>query len=211
MALAQAGLGWESCRQPVEAFGRLAPALKLTVMGVYLSLATVFLPLPTPWLIAGLASPQSAVAAGLWPTVLLVAAVGAAGSTIANLNEYHMLNWIMRLGRADRLRHTRAYAWACRWFDRGPFFLLTVFNLLPLPVDAVRMLAAVRAYPRGAYAAANFVGRFGRYGVIAFVTYYWELGWVAVVALLGLSAALGLAKAGAWAWKRARAAEPAGR
>ena len=195
-------------RQPEQTLARLTPAMKLGVMAVYLSLATSFLPLPTAWVIAGVAAPRAAVAASLWPTVLAVALVGAAASTIANLNEYHLLAWMMRWRRAARLRQTRGYRWAVSWFDRSPFFLLAVFNLLPLPIDAVRLLAAARSYPRPSFALANFLGRLGRYGVIAFVTYFWNLGWAAAVTLLVLAVALGLGKAGAWAFKKAFAGEP---
>jgi len=212
LALGAQWMGWSSLvdlvHSPKATFPHLGAVLKLTVMAVYLSLSTTFFPLPTGWMIAALAARETAVAASLWPTVLLVALVGGAASTVANLNDYHVFSWMLRLRYAARVRRTRTCQFACRWFDRRPFFLLVLFNLLPLPIDVVRMLAAARRYPRGSFAVANFVGRFVRYGLIAFVTYYWNLGWIAVVALLGLAVALGGGKAALWALRR-RAPQPA--
>ncbi len=170
------------------------PAIKLLTAAVYLSLCTTFLPLPTGWLIAAVATRQAAVGGDLWSTVLLVSLVGAAGSTIANLNDYHLFTWLLRHKRIAAVRDTAAYHRAAAWFDRSPFSIVVIFNVIPIPVDLIRMLATMKRYHRLPFAAANFLGRFIRYGVIAFVTYWWNLGWIAVVALLALAAVMAIAR-----------------
>jgi len=69
--------------------------------------------------------------------------------------------------------------------------LVLIFNIIPIPVDAVRVLATTGRYSRLPFAAANFLGRSIRYGLIAFVIYKWNLGWIGPVALLALAAVLG--------------------
>jgi membrane protein YqaA with SNARE-associated domain len=176
--------------------------VKLLVFAIYISLCTTFFPLPTGGIVAALATREAALAAGLglevWAeaavTTLIAATVGAAASMVANLNDYHLFTWLLRSDRVGAVRRTKLYARAIRWFRRSPFFLLVVFNILPIPIDLVRLLAVTWRYPRGPFAVANFVGRFIRYGVIAFVTYWWNLGWVAVTGLLAFAILLALAK-----------------
>ena len=177
---------------PIRAFTESPPGAKLVGFAGYLSLCCTFLPLPTGWAVAAVATRQAAVADNLMITTLLVAASGAIGSTLANLNDYHLFTWLLRRRRIASVRDTRAHQAAARWFAKAPFAILVVFNLLPIPVDVVRMLATSCRYGRWPFAAANFIGRFLRYGVIAFVTYRWNLGWLAVVVLLGLAVILGL-------------------
>ena len=197
------GLAW---RQRLggfaDVFRTVSPALKLLGFAVYLSLCCTFLPLPTGWIVAAVATREAAVAAALSGnpavvaavTTVVVAAAGAAGSTIANLNDYHLFTWILRHRGVAKVRNTRTYAAAARWFARAPGLILVIFNVVPIPVDVIRMLAATYRYPRLPFAVANFIGRFLRYGVIAFVTFWWDLGWIAVVALLGLAVVLAAGK-----------------
>ncbi len=168
----------------------MGPVVKILAFAIYISLCCTLLPLPTNPIVAALATREAAVTGELWTTVLAVAAVGAAASTVANLNDYHLFTWLLRSRRIARVRDSRLYLAAARWFSRAPFFILVVFNVIPIPVDVVRMLATTCRYPRVPFAAANFVGRFLRYGVIAFVTFWWDLGWIAVLALLGLAVVL---------------------
>lgn len=182
-----------------NAFGQMVartPAVfKLTVFGIYISLCCTFMPLPTSPIVAAVATQEAAVGTGLGDTVLLVALVGAFGSTIANLHDYHIFTWLLRSNRIARVRNTKLYDVSARWFARSPFFLLMVFNVLPIPIDVVRMLATTSRYPRKRFAVANFIGRFIRYMVIAFVTFHWNLGWMAVVGLLALATVLVASKA----------------
>jgi len=70
-----------------------------------------------------------------------------------------------------------------------------VFNLLPVPVDVVRILATTHRYPRVPFAAANFVGRFMRYSLIAYLIYYFELSMMtAILIMLGLAVGMLLIK-----------------
>ena len=170
-------------------------AVKLLTFGIYVSLGCTFLPLPVNWIVAAVATHTVAVGTGLWDTVLLVGVVGAAASTMANLNDYHLFTWMLRNRRIASVRHTRIYEIAARWFDKSPFFLVVVFNILPLPVDVVRMLAATHRYPRVPFAAANFVGRLIRYSAIAYLVYYFELSVeTAMLIMLALAAAMLLTK-----------------
>ena len=135
------------------------PAVKLLIFGIYISLCCTFLPLPTTPIVAALATREAAVTGELWSTVVLVGVVCAAASTIANLNDYHIFTWMLRSRQVAGVRRTRMYACAARWFARSPFVILVIFNIAPIPVDVIRMLAATHRYPRVPFAAANFVGK----------------------------------------------------
>jgi membrane protein YqaA with SNARE-associated domain len=181
-------LEWSSWAAFQESVRGALPATKLLIFAMYLSLACTFLPLHTGWLVSALAMQGLAVTSNAWSTILIVSAVGAAASTLANLNDYHIFTLMMRSRKIARIRHTRIYKIAVRWFNKSPFALLLVFNLLPIPIDVARILAATHRYPRLAFAVANYIGRFGRYAVIAGVT--WQLGrqgWIATVSLLAVA------------------------
>ena len=205
---------WHECSESFQhAFNATAPAIKLLVAVVYLSMATTLTPLPTGWLVAGIATQGALAAQGasiandVWSVTLIVGLAGAIGSTIANLNDYYFWTWLLRSRRLARVRNARWYAAAAKWFARSPFVLLTIFNLIPIPVDVVRLLAITYRYGRLKFAAANFIGRFARYAVIAFIAYeLGQLGWIASVALLALAAVLGIVKALHSAWRRVRPA-----
>ena len=188
----------------VPTFTAAGTELKLLGLGIYASLCCTFLPLPTGWIVSAVAMREAAVGAGPWTTTLLVATVGAVGSTVANLNDYHLFTWMLRSRGVSRVRKSRTYRAAAKWFATAPFLILVTFNLIPIPVDVIRMLATTFRYPRVPFAAANFIGRFVRYGIIAFVTYYWNLSWVAPAVLLGLAGVLGIGRLGPVAARRLR-------
>ncbi len=182
-----------------EAMDRMSPAAKLLAFGIYISLCCTFLPLPTGAVVAAVATRQAGVSDSLPVTTLLVAAVGGVASTIANLHDYHLLTWMLRSRRVAKVRDTRLYHASAEWFSRSPFFLVAVFNFLPIPVDVVRILATTYRYPRLPFAAANFVGRFVRYAVIAACTFAlssWreDAGLVAVLVLLALAVVMALVR-----------------
>ncbi|MFW6062330.1 MAG: hypothetical protein ACOC93_05930 [Planctomycetota bacterium] len=191
--------GW-SISDPMEKLAgtvfSLGPAVKLLGLGIYLALCGTFLPMPTGWVIAAVATRETAVFPDIWVTVLAVGAVGAIASTVANLNDYHLITLVLRSKRVGKLRHTRTYKAAEKWFHRSPMFILTLFNLLPVPVDAVRILAASARYPRLPFVVSNFIGRFLRYGLIAWITFQFNLGWYAVAGLLAFALSLALGKLG---------------
>ncbi len=193
----QQGWTWQHWRaDPWAALAATGPAIKLLALAIYISLCCTFLPLPANGMIAAVAMRNVAVCPDVWTTTLAVAAVGALGSTIANLNDYHLFTLLLRSRRIGGVRNTRLYRVSAAWFARSPFFLVTLFNVLPIPVDVVRMLATTHRYGRLPFAAANFVGRFIRFGVFAFVTYSMgEQGKWVVLGLLGVAVVLAAGKA----------------
>ncbi len=181
---------WEGFLRVFE----LAPrAIKLLGFAIFISLCCTFFPLPANAVVAAIATKNVAVGPDIWTTTLLIAAVGGAASTIANLNDYHLFTWMLRHHHIAKVRHTKIYQGAARWFARGPFSIIVIFNILPIPIDVVRMLATTYRYPRRPFAAANFIGRFVRYAILAFVTYALgrEYGWISPVVLLALAALMG--------------------
>lgn len=191
------GWTWQQWRaNPSEVLAATGPAIKLLAFAIYTSLCCTFLPLPGKWIVAAVAVKQVAVGPDVWTTTLAVATVGALASMVANLNDYHLFTLLLRNRRVGGLRETKLYRVSARWFSRSPFFLVTLFNILPIPVDVVRMLATTYRYGRLPFAAANFVGRFICYGVIAYVTYsLGRQGYWAVLGLLGVAVILAAGKA----------------
>lgn len=169
--------------------------LKLLIFATYVSVSCTFLPLPTGWIVAALATRAVALSQNVWITTALVAGFGAAGSTMANLHDYHVFTWMLRHRRIGRVRTTKLHLRAARWFARQPFALLVAFNILPIPIDVVRMLSATCRYSLRPFVAANFVGRWIRYAVLAFVTFQLgPRGGMAVIALLAGAVVLGLTR-----------------
>jgi membrane protein YqaA with SNARE-associated domain len=130
----------------------------LILLLLYLSFACTFLPLPTAWIVLWAARETD---------VLWVALVATAGTCIANLHDYHIVSGLWRAGRLRRARESAWHARAVAWFRRAPFLSLALASFVPLPVDAVRLLAISAGYPRPAYLLASYVGRFPRYLLFA--------------------------------------------
>ena len=159
----------------------------LAAMCFYLSLCNSILPLPTAWIILLAASPQHAVVETGWLRVLIVASLARVSPVPAHLNEYHLLSYLLHWGLGRRLRRTRVYGWAIRWFDKAPFQLLALIAFIPLPIDAVRWLAVLRGYSRRRFALAYLVGRWPRYVLFAWCAVLLELrGWQIVLIQVGL-------------------------
>lgn len=190
----------------------------------YLSLCCTFFPAPTTWIILLLASPVVGLVptetvrgvfgvTGPWDewiagvaTVVFVAALGAFGTAMANLNEYHVFTWLLRFGRVHKVRHHRLYQKAEAWFETSPFLLIALFSLLPVPVDVVRWLAIGKQYSRRRFALANWVGRFLRYALLAAAATSLGLGIVEIVVVQLAFGVVVLVRA--WprlrAWRRQR-------
>lgn len=143
------------------------PAWVLALMCFYLSLCNSFVPLPTAWIVLLAAAPDYALVKQPVLNVALVSALATLATVVANLTEYHVLAYVLKFGLGRRIRRTRVYGWAVRWFDRAPFQLLTLIAFLPIPVDAVRWLAILRRYPRMRFALAYVLGRGPRYVLFA--------------------------------------------
>lgn len=188
-------LQWDSWDAFQESVRAASPTIKLLIFGLYLAFSCTFIPLNTSWLVAAVAMQSTAVTGECWSTVALVSVTGAMASTVANLNDYHIFTMLLRNNRIARIRRARGYLAAERWFARSPFAILLFFNIVPIPVDFSRVLAASHKYPRRKFAFANFLGRFVRYAIIALVTYrLGKQGWVAVIALLAVAIVIPLVK-----------------
>jgi membrane protein YqaA with SNARE-associated domain len=169
------------------------------VYAFYLSLCCSFFPLPTAWIVLLMASNEVAVVANPVVRVAIVAVVGAMGTVMANLNEYHLLTYLLGQGKVARVRDTRAYRLAAEWFSVTPFVVLLAVAVLPIPVDPIRWLAVAYRYPRRRYAAAYFAGRSLRYALFAALAVWLDLHrWhiiviqAVIVALAGLKLGHGL-------------------
>ena len=127
---------------------------------IYMCLACQFFPIPT--------LPPIAFTAKIFHPVL-VAAVGAVGTCIANLNDYVILGWLFRHKKVRKIRDIQTYKRLLAFFDRYAFLTLSVAAFLPIPLDVIRLLAISRAYSFPKYVAAAFVGRFPRYLIIAYL------------------------------------------
>lgn len=159
----------------------------LALMAFYISLCNGFVPAPTAWIVLLAASPDFALVEMPALRVLAVAALATVATIVANLNEYHLLSYVLRFGLGRRVRRTQVYNWAMRWFDRAPFQLLALIAFVPIPVDAVRWLAILRGYPRTRFALAYVIGRGPRYVLFAWLAVVLEFhGWQIVGVQLAL-------------------------
>jgi membrane protein YqaA with SNARE-associated domain len=165
----------------------------------YMSLCCTFFPAPTAWLVLLMASPvvnlvdsqlllsyiSVSEQQGYWIggllTVFVVASVGALGTGMANLNEYHVFTFLLRCGKAHKIRETKFYRMAGHWFDVSPFGLMVTFSFLPIPVDMVRWLAITHRYRRDHYFIAAFLGRMLRYGLLAGAATCLKLSWTEIL------------------------------
>jgi len=164
-------------------------------MMFYLSLCCTLCPVPTSWLIlavgsggalAQLVGPESAeainIAMGGWAKVGIVAVLGGLATSMANMNEYHIFTFLLRYRHVSKVRQTRLYNWAGKWYGKEPFLLLMTFCFIPIPVDVVRWLAISHRYPRGKFFAANILGRGSRYALMAVFSNAMGLGlWTILV------------------------------
>ena len=143
----------------------------------YLSLCCTFFPLPTAWLVMLLASQDFRLVDAVVWRVLLVATLGAGATGLANLNEYHIWNFVLRYRQVSRVRQTGLFRWARAKFQVSPFAVLVAFSFIPIPVDVVRWLAVACRYSRRRFFWAYFLGRWVRYGLLALGTVWLQLGW----------------------------------
>ncbi len=166
-ALHRSGLGDEGLALRIWLFALIC---------FYLSLCNTFLPLPTAWAVLLAAAPDYALVQTGWLRVLFTAGMLGLVTAVANLNEYHLLAYLLRFGLGRRVRQSSMYSWAARWFDRSPFQILVLIAFVPIPVDVVRWLAILRHYSRPRFALAYFVGRGLRYVLLALCSMVLVLG-----------------------------------
>ncbi len=139
----------------------------LAAYAAYLSLCCAFFPAPTTYVVMLAASNALAehfgVAEFRVARVLVVATVGALATGMANLNEYHLVTWLLQFRAVGKVRDTRLYKTAIEWFETNPFMVLVAVSLIPIPIDVIRWLAITDRYPRTKYFLAYFIGRWIRY------------------------------------------------
>jgi membrane protein YqaA with SNARE-associated domain len=187
----------------VDALEKATPAAKLLFMAVYLSIATTFIPLPTGAIVTLMAICGAGVSDDFLTTVLAVSSVGAVASMMANLTDYHVFLLLLRHKRVAKIRDARLYRRMAKWFDKSPFLIMLTFNIIHVPVDVPRMLAAAYGYARHSFAAANVIGRFVRYVIFTSLTFMLgrQHGWVAPVVVLALAALIGIYKLAPVCWQ----------
>jgi membrane protein YqaA with SNARE-associated domain len=164
----------------------------LVFFAAYMSLACTFCPLPTAWIFFWI---------GRDFNPFLVATIGALGTCVANLNDYYLLTFLLRYRLVDKVRTTRTYGLAVRWFDKAPFVILSITTFLPISVDVVRLLAISRRYSRKLFALATFAGRWPRYLILALIGRELQLTWWGILIVFIALALVGLGKV---AWNLAR-------
>lgn len=165
-----------------------APYHWLVAYVAYLSLACNALPLPTWWIV---------LLVGREFHPLLAAVLGALATTVANLNDYHFFYFWFRYERVDALRRRPLPARFLRWFEKSPFLMVSAAAFLPLPWDVIRMLAIASGYSRPRFAAANFAGRFARYGLLAWAAHAFDLSNLFIIIFQCVIGALAITRAAA--------------
>jgi membrane protein YqaA with SNARE-associated domain len=153
----------------------------------YISLANNFVPLPTMWMVMLLASDIVGLPGAAPVRIAYVAGITAVATAMANLNEYHLVRWVLGSRAAGRVKQTRLVQWAIRWFRVSPFGILTLASFVPIPIDAVRWIAIADGYSRVRFFWANFVGRWVRYAVLAGATVWLSAG---IKTIIGVQAGI---------------------
>jgi uncharacterized membrane protein YdjX (TVP38/TMEM64 family) len=80
-----------------------------------------------------------------------------------------MVDAWMRHPRLGAVQHTRIFRWAVRWMKRGPFAIVVLFSLVPLPISVIRILAPASGYPISRYITAQILGRLPRFYALAWL------------------------------------------
>lgn len=97
----------------------------------------------------------------------LVAAVGTAGSAISSVIIYYLLMGLSKRKRMRRIRDNRLVRSLRALTRKSPFLSLTLFNLIPLPIEPARFSAILNRYSIARYVTAISLGRFARYFLLA--------------------------------------------
>lgn len=108
-----------------------------------------------------------------------VALAATIGTVAVSFADYALIEAAMRHPKISGAREKRLFQWAVRWMQRYPFAIIVLFSLVPLPVYVVRVLAPASGYPVGRYVAAQIVGRFPRFFLLAWIGHTIMLpGWM---------------------------------
>jgi membrane protein YqaA with SNARE-associated domain len=118
---------------------------------------------------------------------LLVAFLGAVGTSVANMIDYEVLGTVVRSRFLKKLRDSRHYQASVNAFNKVGFPLLTLVNFGYFSFDLVRLIAIAAGYARWKYVASTFVGRFARYLILAYVGEFFRIPiWAIVLITLAL-------------------------
>jgi membrane protein YqaA with SNARE-associated domain len=146
----------------------------------YMSLASNTIPLP--------ATPLVIYMGREYPWVV-VALLGGAATTLANLLDYEIFSSVFKTKLLSKIKGSEHSQASIRAFSRVAFLALVGVNFVLFSWDLVRLVAIAAKYPRAKYAAATFIGRTGRYAVLAVVGEFfnppiWAIGVVAILLML---------------------------
>lgn len=118
---------------------------------------------------------------------LLVAFLGAVGTSVANMIDYEVLGTVVRSRFLKKLRDSRHYQASVNAFNKVGFPLLTLVNFGYFSFDLVRLIAIAAGYTRWKYIVSTFVGRFARYLILAYVGEFFRIPiWAIVLITLAL-------------------------
>jgi len=106
---------------------------------------------------------------------LLVAFLGAVGTSVANMIDYEVLGTVVRSRFLKKLRDSRHYQASVNAFNKVGFPLLTLVNFGYFSFDLVRLIAIAAGYARWKYIVSTFVGRFARYLILAYVGEFFRI------------------------------------
>lgn len=98
---------------------------------------------------------------------LIIALVGALGTSLANLIDYEILGTVMQTKLARKITDSKHYQASIRAFNKYAFIALTAVNFAAFSLDVVRFVAISARYPRWKYIISTFIGRFARYALLA--------------------------------------------
>jgi membrane protein YqaA with SNARE-associated domain len=159
--------------------------VNLSFFTIFVSFACTFCPLPILWLFLWISRDYNP---------FLIALTGSVATCIANLNDYYILNSLLRWKKLARAKDSRWYKRSAAWFSRYPFWTLTIANVLPLPVDFVRLLAISTGYSRVPFTLANFLGRYPRYLILAGLGYQLKLSNKVILIVLLVTVTIAVVK-----------------
>lgn len=146
----------------------------------YMSLASNTIPLPGTPVVIYMGREYQWVA---------VALVGGVATSLANLLDYEIFSTVFKTKLLRKIKESEHSQASIRAFSRVAFLALVAVNFVLFSWDLVRLVAIAAKYPRAKYAAATFIGRTGRYAILAaagefFEPPIWALGVLAAVLAL---------------------------
>lgn len=98
-----------------------------------------------------------------------VALAATTGAVVVSFADYALVKAAMRHPRVSGATEKGLFKWAVKWMQRFPFWIIVLFSLTPLPIYVVRLLAPASGYPIERYVAAQLVGRFPRFLLLAWI------------------------------------------